>query len=543
MKGVHEENEGWLVTKLKNFDKKIVKNVIDHPWRVNTPSIALVVISFSLLPFMSKEFLPKFNEGTAMISLILPPGVSLDYSNKMGAKAEIIIKKIPEVVSVSRRTGRAELDEHAEGVNVSEIDVDFRKDGRKRSIVLDEIREKLNIAVPGASVNLGQPISHRLDHLLSGVTAQIAIKVFGEDRNKLRSIATKVYSQMKDVEGVVDLQIEPQVEIPQIKVYLLREEARDFNLNIGELASQLELALEGEVVAQVIEGQKIIDVFVRFNEKTRGSVESLKQIVVKTMPDGRRVRLEDVADVYEATGPNMINRENMQRRIVVQANASGRALGDVVAEIKNNVDKNLKLPEGYFVRFEGQFKSQQRAAKLMLALGSLSLISVFLLLFSHFKAGFIAVQIMLSIPLALIGSMFAIFITDRTISIASMVAFITLCGIASRNGILMIDHYLNLMLKEGKSFSKEMVLQGTLERLVPVLMTTLSAILGLVPLLLSKGAPGKEILYPVAVVIVGGLVSSTILDMWVTPAVFYRFGRKSAEKYVNYYKNSKEFEA
>jgi Cu(I)/Ag(I) efflux system membrane protein CusA/SilA len=542
LKNLKEEKEGKLVSFLKDADTKIVKKVLDKPWYVITPSIVLILISLCLLPFMSTEFLPKFNEGTAMISLILPPGVSLDYSNTMGAKAETIIKNVPEVKSVSRRTGRAELDEHAEGVNVSEIDVDFNKTGRSRQVVLNEIRDLLNAAVPGASVNLGQPISHRLDHLLSGVTAQIAIKIFGDDRMKLRSLASKVYTEMKDVKGIVDLQIEPQVEIPQIKVFLLREEAKLFNMNIGELASQLELALEGEVTAQVIEGQKIIDVFVRFNEETRGNIESIKKIVVKTMPDGRQVALEDVADIYEATGPNMINRENMQRRIVVQANTSDRGLSEVIADVRKNIDKNIKLPEGYFVRLEGQFESQQKAASLMLILGTLSMVAVFLLLYSHFKAGFIAVQIMLSVPLAVIGSIIAIFITDRTISIASMVAFITLCGIASRNGILMIDHYLSLMLHEGKTFSKEMVLKGSLERLVPVLMTTLSAILGLIPLLFSKGAPGKEILYPVAVVIVGGLVSSTILDMWVTPAVFYRFGRKSAEKYVNYYKNLKEYE-
>jgi Cu(I)/Ag(I) efflux system membrane protein CusA/SilA len=280
----------------------------------------------------------------------------------------------------------------------------------------------------------------------------------------------------------------------------------------------------------------------RFDDSSRADIEKIKKIVVKTMPDGQRVTLEDVADVFDSQGPNMTNREDMQRRIVVMSNVAGRGMDKVIGDIKKGVAEKVKFPEGYYITYGGQFESQQKASRLMMILGSLSILGVFLLLMAHFKSAFISFQIMLNIPLALIGSLFAILLSDRSISVASMVAFVTLCGIASRNGIMMISHYLHLMEHEGEKFSREMVIRGTLERLIPVLMTALAAILGLIPLVLSKGQPGKEILHPVAVVIVGGLLSSTILDMWVTPAVFYRFGRKSAEKYLSKIHAKKEVE-
>lgn len=530
-----------FVKVLKSLDSTIVKGVISRPMIVIIPSILMFLGSLLLLPQMNKEFLPKFNEGTAMVSVILPPGVSLEYSNKQGLIAENIIKTIPEVKYVSRRTGRAELDEHAEGVNTSEIDVDFHQGNeRNRQQVLNEIRERISKALPNASINLGQPISHRLDHMLSGVNAQIALKIFGPDRDQLKVLSTKVYQAIHEIGGLVDVQIEKQVEIPQIKSYFIREDAQKYNVNIGKISDQLEVALQGEVVAQVIENQQVTNVFSRLNDASRSSVEKLQNIVVKIMPSGEKVTLSKIADVYKATGPNMINRENMQRRIVVQANVSERGLDKVIVDVKEKISTNVKFPEGYYITYGGQFKSQQQASKLMSILGVLALLAIYLLLFGYFKSHFITFQIMISIPLAVIGSIIAIYLTDKTISIASIVAFVALCGIASRNGILMISHYLNLMVNEGEEFSKEMVLRGTLERLVPVLMTAISAMLGLVPLLLTKGAPGKEILYPVATVIVGGLFSSTLLDMWVTPAVFYRFGKKSALKYVNQIKNQKE---
>ncbi len=534
----HEDS--WLVRNLKSWDLKIINRVLDRPSLVIIPSLAAFLLSLTALPFFNKEFLPKFNEGTAMISVILPPGVSLAYSNEMGALAEKTILETPEVKSVSRRTGRAELDEHAEGVNVSEIDVDFKQEGRAREVVLEEIRTRLVEKIHNAGINVGQPISHRLDHLLSGVNAQIAIKIFGNDLNQLRILAWQVYRVMKKVDGVVDLQVEPQVEIPQLKIQMIREDALKYGISVGEVAQQLDHVLQGSVKAQVIEGQRIVNIFSRFDDASRADVERIKGMVFKTMPDGTKVTLAQIADIFQSEGPNMINREDMQRRIVVTANASGRGMDKIIGDIKKGVSESVPMPEGYFLSYEGQFESQQKAASLMLILGSLSLVAVFFLLYSHFRSGFITFQIMLNIPLALIGSIFAILLSDRTVSIASMVAFVTLCGIASRNGIMMISHYLHLMSHEGEKFTKEMVVRGSLERLVPVLMTALAAILGLLPLVLSKGAPGKEILHPVAVVIVGGLLSSTILDMWVTPAVFYRFGRKSAESYVKRVLEKKE---
>ncbi|MBK9324227.1 MAG: efflux RND transporter permease subunit [Bdellovibrionaceae bacterium] len=523
-----DHQDGKLVKVLKNWDRKLLVKSLDHPKIVFGIAGTLFVLSLLLIPFMGRDFLPKFNEGTATVNIMAQPGISLDESNKLGTQAEEILLKIPEVKSVARRTGRAELDEHAEGVHYSEIDVDFKEGGRSRDIVLSEMREKLE-SISGVFSNIGQPISHRLDHLLSGVRAQIAIKVFGPDLNTLRSKASEIYKALDGTKGLVDLQIEQQVLIPQVKIQLLRDEAGQFGLVAGELSETLEKALNGEVIAQVLDQQKTFNVYMRFDDKSRANLDLIKQTILKIMPDGRKVTLEKVADVFESQGPNQINRENAQRRIVVSANSSGRDLDSLVSEVQDRIQKQVPVPEGYFIQYGGQFESQKSASRLILLLGILSLIGIFIVLYAHFKSSFIAVQIMLNIPMALIGSLVAIYLSDRVFSIATMVAFITLCGIASRNGIMMISHYLHLMKYEGEEFTKEMVIRGSLERLVPVLMTALTAILGLLPLVLAKGAPGKEILHPVAVVIVGGLLSSTLLDMFVTPTVFFRFGRKSAE--------------
>jgi len=539
MKAMHDEKEGFLVRFLKKWDERILNKALDRPVLVAGSVMGLFLLSLCTFPFMGKEFLPKFNEGTALISVMLPPGVSLPWSNEVGAKSEKVILSVPEVKSVSRRTGRAELDEHAEGVNTSEIFVDFKEGGRHRDVALEDIRERLVKQVPGVFVNVGQPISHQLDHLLSGVRAQIAIKVFGSDLDGLRSTASQIYEAIKDVQGLVDLQIEQQVQIPKIKIEFLRDEVVKYAMVVGEVATQLEMALEGEVTAQVLEGQRIYNVFMRLDDPSRENLDRIKGLIIKTMPDGRRISLDMVADVFDTTGPNMINREDMQRRIVVQANSSGRDLNSIIEEIQAKVAAKVKPAEGYFITYGGQFESQQKASRMMLFLGALSILGVFIVLYAHFRSSFIALQIMLNIPMALIGSVIAIFLSDRILSVASMVAFVTLCGIASRNGIMMISHYVHLMTHENETFSRQMVIRGSLERLVPVLMTALTAMLALVPLILAKGEPGKEILHPVAVVIFGGLFSSTLLDMWVTPAVFYRFGRASAEKYVQLHNKPK----
>ncbi|MDG0817671.1 efflux RND transporter permease subunit [Bdellovibrio svalbardensis] len=524
-----EHEDGKLVRKLKEWDRTLLVKALDHHKTVIGGSLALLVASLALIPFMGKDFLPKFNEGTATVTVLAQPGISLDESNKLGTQVEELFLSIPEIKSVARRTGRAELDEHAEGVHSSEIDVDFKSGGRPREAVLEDMRAKMK-QVEGVYVNIGQPISHRLDHLLSGVRSQIAIKVFGTELSVLRAKASEIYKALEGTDGLVDLQVEQQVLIPQVKIQLLREEAAKYGIVLGELSETLEKALNGEVISQVLDQQRTFNVYMRFDDKSRANLDVMKKTALKIMPDGTKITLEKVADVYESQGPNQINRENAQRRIVVSANSSGRDLNSLVNEIQKKIGAKVQLPEGYFLQYGGQFESQRSASKLILLLGLLSLIGIFVVLYAHFKSSFIAVQIMLNIPMALIGSLIAIYISDRTFSIATMVAFITLCGIASRNGIMMISHYLHLMKYEGEQFTKEMVIRGSLERLVPVLMTALTAVLGLLPLILAKGDPGKEILHPIAVVIVGGLLSSTLLDMFVTPTVFYHFGRKSAEK-------------
>lgn len=524
-----EHKDGALVKFLKKIDTHILNTSLKYPKIIIGIALSLFFAAFGLSINMGRDFLPKFNEGTATISMMAQPGISLDESNKLGHQAENLILKSPEVKSVSRRTGRAEQDEHAEGVHSSEIDVDFNESGRSREVVLTEIRNNLK-TIEGVYINVGQPISHRLDHLLSGVRAQIAIKVFGPDLATLRAKGAEIKKAIEGINGLVDLQTEQQVLIPQVKIQLLREEAAKFGIVVGNLAQLMEKALQGEVVGQILEGQKNIDVLMRFDEKSRSDLELIKKTPIKTLPDGTKITVEKVADVFESTGPNIVYRENAQRRIVVLANSSDRDLDGLVHTIQSKINEKVQLPEGYFVSYGGQFESQQQAAKLMTILAILAILGIFIVLYMHFKSIFISIQVMLNIPMAFIGGVVGIYLTDKSISVASLVAFVTLCGISSRNGIMMISHYLHLMKHEGEEFTEHMIVRGSLERLVPVLMTALTAILGLIPLALAGGTPGKEILHPVAVVIVGGLISSTLLDMFVTPAVFYHFGKKSAEE-------------
>lgn len=527
----HEDTR--FVSYLKKLDKKILNWALMRSKLVLVSTVVIFVLSLCLLPMMGRDFLPQFNEGTAMIAVVAPPGMSLGESNEIGLKAEQLILQTPEVKSVSRRTGRAELDEHAAGVNVSEIDVDFHAMNRSRDIVLGEIRERLKEQIPEVGVNVGQPISHLIDHMLSGVSAAIAIKIFGPDLTTLREKSIELKDAIDGTKGLVDLRIEQQGLIPQVKIYVLREEAAKFGLSAGEITKVLEAAFNGEVVAQVLEETKIYDVFFQFDQDSRSSMEKMKKTVLKVMPDGKKVLLEEVADVYETTGPNEINRENGQRRIVISANASGRDLGSLIEEIQSKVKSKVKLDEGYYVVYGGQFESQEAATRKILIFGAISIVGIILVLYRHFSSREITLQILATIPFAFIGGIILLFFTDRSITVASLVGFITLCGVASRNAIMMISHYLHLMKYEGESFSKEMIIRGSQERLVPVMMTAFVASLALMPLVFAKGQPGSEILHPVAVVIVGGLLSSTLLDIIVTPTLFYRFGKKSAQKYIS----------
>ena len=529
-KVIAQEKDSFLVRHLKRWERKVLSFTLPRPGLVIGGAIVLVLGAAALVPVMGREFLPPFNEGTATINLIAAPGTSLSESNRLGTIAERQLLSVPEVISTGRRTGRAELDEHAEGVHYSEIDVDFRRSRRTREEILGDIRTRLG-QIPGVFLNIGQPISHRLDHLLSGVRAQIAVKLFGNDLDMLRAKAAEIQAAMATIPGVVDLQTEKQVLVPQIRIEGDRTALARYGLNVGDLNQTLETALNGRVVSEVLEGQRTFDLLVRFDDASRNTLEAIRGALIDT-PAGVKVPLSVVAAVEESRGPNVIQHENVQRRIVVSANVSGRDLGRVVQDIQGRVAAQVKLPTGYFVTYGGQFESQQSATRLIGILSLFSLAAMFLVLYAHFREVPIVLQILLNIPLALIGSVVAIFLTGGTFSVASLVGFITLTGIASRNTIMMISHYLHLIKEEGEKFDMQMVVRGALERMVPVLMTALTAGLALIPLVLAKDEPGKEILYPVATVILGGLVSSTLLNMIVTPAVFYRFGRGSAEKYL-----------
>jgi HME family heavy-metal exporter len=529
-KGEHSEKDSWLVRFLKREDTKLLNWGLARPKAIIGAAIILIIASVSIVPFFGTEFLPPFNEGSFTINLSTPAGTSLEESNKIGTMAEDLMLQVPEVEFVSRRTGRAELDEHVEPVSNSEIDVQLKAETkRNRDEIIADIRSKLDI-LKGVTVNVGQPISHRLDHLLSGVRAQVAIKLFGADLTDLRTNANQISETIKTIPGVVDVQIEKQVMVPQLLIKVNREALQRYGLQAGKVAEDLEIFYNGKVTGQILDGNKTFDILLRTTDEERTNIEAIRNTLIDA-PDGTLIPLQQIASIENTTAINSIMHENTQRKITISCNVQGRDLGTTVQEIQNTITQKVKLPEGYFVQYGGQFESQKSASKLILFLSIFSIIGIFLVLYSHFKSTQITLQIMLNIPLALIGSVIAVLLTGGTFSVATMVGFITLTGIASRNGIMMISHYIHLMEHEGETFSKQMIIRGSLERLVPVLMTALVAALALIPLTLDAQASGKEILYPVATVILGGLISSTLLDMIVTPVVFYTFGEKAMKKY------------
>nr|MBA3442835.1 efflux RND transporter permease subunit [Pyrinomonadaceae bacterium] len=530
MKSMEHSKEGFLVRFLKRWDEKFLHSTLRHPWVVIGGASILLIAALATLPFVGTAFLPEFNEGTLTINVLAQPGTSLSESNRIGQIAERLILSVPEVKSTGRRTGRAELDEHAEGVHYSEIDVDLKQGDRERDEIQREIREKLAV-IPGASVNVGQPISHRIDHLQSGIRAQIAVKLFGDDLGTLRAKAEDIRNVMTTVEGATDVQIEKQVLIPQVRFNVSRTRAAQYGLQPGEIAETLETALNGRRVSEAVEGQRRYDLIVRFDDASRGNLDALRKTTVDT-PRGTQIPVSAVADMELLPGPNQILRENSQRRIVVSANTQGRDLGSIVQEMRDRIRAQVQLPEGYFINFEGQFQAQQEATKRLTVLTIFSLITIFFLLLKALGDWRSAAQVMINIPLALIGAIFALLLTGGVFSVATLVGFISLVGITSRNGIMMITHYIHLMREDGEGFSEHMIIRGSLERLVPVLMTALTAGLSLIPLALAAGEPGKEILQPLAVVVLGGILTSTLLDQLVTPAVFYKFGRPIADRII-----------
>lgn len=513
-----------LVTRLKAWDTKVLAWSFRRPKVLLATAAVAVSLAAASVPFFPRAFLPAFNEGSVVVGMLFNPGTSLEESNRMGALAETLLLEVPEVDQVGRRTGRAELDEHAEGVHSSEIEVDLEASGRGREQVMADIRRKLSV-LP-AQVSVGQPISHRLDHLLSGVRAQVAVKIFGDDTDTLRGLAEQVRQGMASVPGLVDLTVEKQVLIPQISVRLDHRKAAQVGLAPGEAIRVLQALTDGAHGAQIVEGQRRYDLVLRLPDNAR-SPHDLARTLIDT-PAGR-VPVSAIASVEETDGPNQIGRENGRRRIVVYANTDGSDMGRIIDDIRKAI-ADTQLPQGTFVSLEGQFQAQEEATRLIAVLSLMSLLMVFLVLYSRYRSATLAALVMANIPLALIGSVVAMWLAGVTLSVASMVGFITLAGIASRNGILKISHYINLCRLEGERFGEQMVIRGSLERLTPVLMTALTAAFALTPLLLAAEAPGKEILHPVAVVIFGGLVSSTLLDTLLTPVLYLRFGRGATER-------------
>lgn len=484
-------------------------------------AVAAAVFAGALLP---RAFLPAFNEGTALISVILQPGISLAESDRIGRIAENIVAEVPEVRSVGRRTGRAELDEHAEGVHNSELDVDLKPSERSREEVLADIRDRLK-TLP-VSVIVGQPIAHRLDHMLSGVRAQIALKIYGDDYDTLRALAASLEARLKSIPGIVDLQIEKQVRIPQLQVRVDYEKAKLYGLNPSTITESLETLSNGRTVSQIIDQSKRFDVVLRLSDADR-STRALGEMLIES-PAGR-IPLKAVAEVMETDGPNQIQRENGRRRIAVFANTDGSDMARIVEDIRAAVAET-ELPQGYFTSLEGQFQAQEEASTLIAMLSAVALLLIFVVLYARYGSGVLALIIMGNVPLALIGGIAALWIAGQPFSLASAIGFITLAGIATRNGILKVSHYINLVLFEGEHFGPRMVVRGTLERLRPVLMTALSAGFALIPLMLGADEPGKEILHPVAVTIFGGLISATLLDAFLTPVLFLLAGRKPLER-------------
>ncbi len=520
------DHDTKIVTWLKSHYEVQLSRLLAAPKKPLMYAFASVIVAAASVPFMASSFLPPFNEGTLLIGLRLNPGVSLSESAGVASQAERLVRQVPEVTYVGRRSGRAELDEHAEGVHVSELDVGLKPAGdldRSMAEIQADIRSRL-VNLP-AAIAIGQPISHRIDHMLSGVRSQIAIKIFGDDLDVLRSQADLLRSKLAGIEGLVDLEIEKQVLAPQIKVRIDYDKAAQYGVSTSQIMATLQGMVEGERLSQIIEGNRRFALVIKLPDSAR-NLEGLADILIDT-PNGK-IPLSKIASIEDGDGPNQISRDGGKRRIVLSANASKRALSDIVADIRA-VISNQTLPEGYFITLDGQFKAQEEASKVIGLLSIGSFLLMFAVLNNRYKSIRLSLMIMSNIPLAMVGAVIGLWISGQPLSIAALIGFITLAGISVRNGILKISHYLNLMQSEGESFSLSMIIRGSIERLSPVLMTALVTAFALAPLLFEAERPGTEILHPVAVVIFSGLLSSTLLDTFLTPAMFWLYGKKASE--------------
>jgi CzcA family heavy metal efflux pump len=521
-KAMETERESWISRRLKKSYAPTLDWVVARPGPVVAGAALLTAAALAALPFLGRAFLPEFQEGTLVVSALTVPGTSLDESDRLGRRIEEILLSHDAVVETARRTGRAELDEHAQGVNAAEIDVRLDLQGFDYGTVLAELRAAVT-AVPGTQVTIGQPIGHRIDHMLSGTRASIAVKVFGPDLYELRRLGSEVESLVAGVEGTVDVATEQQADVPQVRVTMDREAMARFGVTPAHLAEAIDVAFSGEAVSQVLEEQRAFDLVVRLAPRHRGSMEAVREARINT-PVGSQVPLGALADVRFDLGPNGISREDVQRLLVVQANVAGRDVGSVVEDIRDAVATSVVLPTGYYVEYGGQFESAGEATRTIGLLSLLSLAAIFLLLFMEFGSVRQALLVMVNLPLALVGGVFAVFLTGGILNVASLVGFITLFGIAVRNGILMVSHYNHLLDEEGEDL-RGAVIRGSMERLNPVMMTALTAGLALLPLALAGGEPGNEIQSPLAIVVLGGLLTSLALNMVVVPALYIRWGR------------------
>ena len=522
--------EAFLAVWLRKHYENGLLWALAHKRTVVGSTLALFLVALGCFFTLGHSFLPAFNEGSFTINVSSLPGISLEESDKIGRQAEEILLSIPEIQTVARKTGRAELDEHALGVNVSELEAPFELKDRSHKELLDEVRHKLSV-ITGANIEIGQPISHRIDAMLSGTQASIAIKLFGDDLNRMFTLGNQIKDAVKDVEGIADLNVEQQIERPELKIVPRREMLARHGISLAAFREFVTVNMAGETVSQVYEQGKAFNLVVRASEDNRGSIERVKDLMIDDA-EGRKIPLSDVADVVSVMGPNTINRENVKRKIVISANTSGRDLRSVVNDIRARVDEQIHLPEGYHIEYGGQFESEQAASRTLALASAISIVVIFLLLYWQFKNAAQSAVILLNLPLALIGGVFVLLLTSGELSIPAIIGFISLFGIATRNGMLLISHY-NLLREEQGLGLRECIVRGSLDRLNPILMTALSSALALIPLALRGDLPGNEIQSPMAKVILGGLLTSTFLNAFIVPIVYEWMHRSSTTDYTD----------
>lgn len=523
-KGEKPTQDAWVARKLRGVYEKALLFSIHHKQAVLGSTIVVFAVALGLFFTLGRSFLPPFNEGSFTINVSSLPGISLEESDKIGRRAEELLLQVPEIQTVARKTGRAELDEHALGVNVSEIEAPFELKDRTRAEVTNDVREKLS-TISGANIEIGQPISHRIDAMLSGTEANIAIKLFGTDLNRMFQIGNQIKDAVKGIEGLVDLKVEQQIERPQLTITPKRDILAKFGIPLPEFQEYVNVMLGGEVVCQVYDDGKTFDLTVKTSDESRATMDDIRNLMIDA--NGTKVPLSYVAEIRSAAGPNTINRENVRRKIVISANVSERDLRGVVNDIQRAVNEKIVLPEGYHIEYGGQFESEQAASRTLLLTSLMSLLVIFLLLYHEFKDARESGVVMINLPLALIGGVFILCLTSGEISIPAIIGFISLFGIATRNGMLLISHYTQLR-SEGMAL-QQAVVQGSLDRLNPILMTALSSALALIPLAVNGDLPGNEIQSPMATVILGGLLSSTFLNGFIIPIIYLLMNKEEKQ--------------